>query len=69
MKGNVLSKLKQSSIQYKFIKSMNLYSLILSFDHWHYATGGVNQDCWVLEYPWQLAKNKDWSGGVMECWA
>jgi hypothetical protein len=38
MKGNVLSKLKYSSVQYIFIKSMNVYSLILSFDHWHYAT-------------------------------
>jgi hypothetical protein len=27
---------------------------------------GVNQDCWLLEYPWQLEKNKDWSNGVME---
>ncbi len=26
----------------------------------------VNQDCWLLEYPWQLEKNKDWSGGVLE---
>ncbi len=31
MKGNVLSKLKYSSVQYIFIKSMNVYSLILSF--------------------------------------
>jgi len=29
----------------------------------------VNQDCWLLEYPWQLEKNKDWSGGVMEYWS
>jgi len=47
---------------------MNVYSLILSFVHCHYSTGGVNQDCWVLEYPWQLEKNKDWSDGVLEWW-
>jgi hypothetical protein len=29
---------------------------------------GVNQDCWLLEYPWQLEKNKDWSDGVVEYW-
>ena len=29
----------------------------------------MNQDCWLLEYPWQLEKNKDWSGGVMEHWS
>ena len=22
---------------------------------------GGNQDCWLLEYPWQLEKNKNWS--------
>jgi hypothetical protein len=25
---------------------------------------GVIQDCWLLEYPWQLEKNKDWSDGL-----
>ena len=29
---------------------------------------GVNQNCWLLDYPWQLEKNKDWSGGVLEWW-
>ena len=29
----------------------------------------MNQDCWLLVYLWQLEKNKDWSGGVMEYWS
>jgi hypothetical protein len=29
----------------------------------------VNQDGWLLAYPWQLEKNKNWSVGVMEYWS
>ena len=29
---------------------------------------GVNQDGWLLEYPWPLEKNKNWSDGVLEWW-
>ena len=29
----------------------------------------MNQDCSLLEYPWQLEKNKDWSDGVLEWWS
>jgi hypothetical protein len=34
----------------------------------HLFQWGVIQDCWLLEYPWQLEKNKDWSDGVLEWW-
>ena len=27
---------------------------------------GVNQDCWLLEYPWQLEKNMDYGPWTMD---
>jgi hypothetical protein len=32
----------------------------------------VNQDCWLLEYPWQFVVRRDikcWSAGVLEKWS
>ena len=52
-------------------KQWNLKQLIWGKIAGRQPHQGVNQDCWLLEYPWRFLLGrgvKCWSAGVLECW-